>query len=86
MDKGIKDSDEPEGFKSWKIPKHFSGWRAGALLSCLLATIVISVNAIVIVHVQANYKVTGGTAALYAGSCHKTSSMNTVIQLAVNIL
>lgn len=63
-----------------------SGWRTGALLSCITATTVLLVNASAVIWIIARYGVKNGTAALYVGACQKVASMNNALQLAINIL
>lgn len=70
---------------SWK-QKYTSGWRTGALLCCTTATIILLINVIVLVWTASNYTMENGIGTLYKGSCAKAKSLNTWLQLLINIL
>ena len=78
--------DQPKCRSKTKRQKYISGWRAGAILSCLTALTVLLVNGTVLIWAMAKYKMVDGTGTLYRGSCQKATSMNTTLQLGINIL
>ena len=70
---------------SWK-QKYTSGWRTGALLCCITATAILLTNIIVLVWTTSNYRMENGIGSFYKGSCAKAKSLNTWLQLLINIL
>ena len=81
--KAPKQSDNRQ--MSWN-QKYTSGWRAGAVLSCTAATIILLTNITALVWTKSNYRVEDGIGTLYKGSCAKAKSLNTWLQLLINIL
>ena len=70
---------------SWN-QKYTSGWRAGASLCCATATMILFTNIIVLVWATSTYKMENGIGTLYKGSCARAKSLNTWLQLVINIL
>ena len=66
--------------------RYTSGWRAGACLSCILASTVLLINVIVVIWTVSNFHMNDGIGILYEGSCSKAKSLNTWLQLWINIL
>ena len=71
--------------KSWK-QKYTSGWRVGALLCCIIATIILLTNIAALVWTVLNYRMENRIGTLYKGSCAKAKSLNPWLQLLINIL
>ena len=71
--------------KSWR-QRHLTGWRFGASLSCSMAILVFLINASVMIWASAKHTLVDGTGTLYKGNCAKAKSLNTWVQLAINIL
>ena len=71
--------------QTWKR-QHLSGWRAGALTSCLAALIVLIVNFIITLWVTISYPMVDHVGVLFHGNCAKAKSINAWSQVAVNIL
>jgi len=69
-----------------KYLKCLSGWRAGVLLSCLTGLAVLLVNVTVIIWTLVKHNPVDGTGTLFKGDCDKTKSLNTKLQLGINIL
>lgn len=78
-----RQSNDPQ--MSWN-QRYTSGWRAGAFLCCAIATIILLTNVIVLVWMISNYGMENGIGTLYKGSCAQAKSLNTWLQLVVNIL
>ena len=66
--------------------QHLSGWRAGALASCLTALLVLIINISVMIWATAKYPLAGHVGLLFNGDCAKAKSINAWLQVAVNIL
>ena len=70
---------------SWK-QRYLEGWRAGASASCVTATIILIINISITVGVAVHYQLVNGTGVLYQGNCSKAKSINTWMQLVINVL
>lgn len=71
--------------KSWRL-RYCEGWRAGATASCIVALIVLVVNASVIAWATSRYPPVGGFGVIFSGGCAEAKRMNTWLQLIINIL
>ena len=71
--------------KTWK-QKYFSGWYAGALASCFTALVVLAVNSSMIIYAAASYSIDNGIGTLFSGDCARAKTINSWLQLTVNIL
>ena len=63
-----------------------SGWRGGALLSCIAVFTVLLINISVLIWTLSNSDMVQGTGTLYKGNCARTKSLNTWLQLVINVL
>ena len=70
---------------SWR-QKYTSGWRVGAILSCTVASAVLVINITSLLWAVSNFSMKNGFGTLYNGSCAHAKSLNTWIQLLINIL
>lgn len=70
---------------SWK-QKYTSGWRAGAILCCTAATLVLITNISVLIWAVTNSSMIAGIGTLCKGSCARTKSLNTWLQLVITSL
>ena len=66
--------------------RYFEGWRAGAILSCVTALAVLIINIIVTSWAARNYPSVHGIGTLFSGNCAKAKSINTWLQIVVNVL
>ena len=71
--------------KTWR-QRHLSGWRTGALTSCVTALIVLLINISVTLWATSSYSTVDRIATLFHGSCEHAKSINMWLQLAINIL
>ena len=78
-----KQSDHRQ--KSWN-QKYTSGWRVGALLCCITATMILLTNIIALIWTTSNSRMENGIGTLYKGSCARAKSLNSWLQLVINIL
>ena len=69
---------------SWR--QFRSGWRGGALLSCAAAFTVLLINVSVLIWTLSKSDMVRGIGTLYKGNCARTKSLNTWLQLVINIL
>jgi hypothetical protein len=83
----------PSGFIGQKLQNRnrlpfLSGWRVGALVSLIGATLVFILNLSVTIYVWTGpyKKLDGAIGTLYEGSCAKTRHLNVWIHLLVNVL
>ena len=72
--------------KSSSALRFRSGWRNGALLSCVVALMVLLINVAVLIWTLSNSNMAGGIGNLYEGNCARTKSLTTWLQFVVNIL
>lgn len=66
--------------------QYFEGWRAGAIMSCFTALVVLIINIIVTSWAASNYPSVHGVGTLFSGKCDKAKSINTWLQIVVNVL
>ena len=71
--------------QSW-TRRYLSGWRAGALLSCIAAFTVLSINLSTLLWMAHYYQLEHGVGTLFTGSCAKAKSINTWVGLGINAL
>ena len=76
---------QPDNPRSWH-QKYRYGWRAGALLSCTIASTVLLINTTVLIWTVSNFNMVDGIGTLYGGGCRKVKSLNTWLQLLINVL
>lgn len=66
--------------------QQLSGWYAGALASCFTALIVLAINSSVTIYAAASHPVDNGIGTIFHGDCARAKTINTWLQLAVNVL
>lgn len=66
--------------------RFLSGWRAGAVLSCTTACIVLLINVSFLTWAVHNHVMENAVGALFTGSCAKAKSINTLLGLGINVL
>ncbi len=71
--------------RTW-YQQYLSGWHGGALASCLTALFVLLVNIIVTSWATSTYPLDGHVGTMFNGDCVKAKSINTWVQLAINVL
>jgi len=71
--------------QSWHR-RHLSGWRAGAILSCATAFVVLLINIALLIWIVRNDDIRHGIGTVFEGSCEKAKSFNTWLGLALNVL
>ena len=76
---------QPDYRRSWH-KKYRYGWRAGASLCCIIGSTVLLINTTVLIWTVSNFSILDGIGTLYEGSCSKAKSLNTWLQLLINVL
>lgn len=66
--------------------RYLSGWRAGAILSCATALIVLLINSTFLIWTIRKNCIRRGIGIVFEGSCEKAKSLNTWLGLAINVL
>ena len=71
--------------KTWN-QRYLSGWRAGALASCIVAVVVFLINFSLTVWAASSSPVANYVGILFHGDCTRAKAISTWSQVAVNIL
>lgn len=72
--------------KQFRNHRYLSGWRAGAILSCATAFIVLLINSTLLIWIVRKDGIRHGIGTVFEGSCEKAKSLNTWLGLAINVL
>lgn len=89
----VKDSIEPqliEVHSAHDVPtskkRHRSGWRGGMLCGVAAASSVLILSLASIVWISRQHEISPGIHVLYQGSCSRSSDINTVVHLVMNVM
>ncbi|KAL8722996.1 MAG: hypothetical protein Q9225_000612 [Loekoesia sp. 1 TL-2023] len=80
------DVDLPVHRRRSRRQRYVEGWRAGAAASCITALAVLIINATVMTWAASQYPSAEGIGTIFSGHCARAKSMNSWLQLVVNVL
>ena len=78
--------DSPLHRRRSRKQRFLDGWRAGATFSCIVALVVLLVNMATLIWAASRYPSDKGIGTIFSGHCAKVKSMNSWLQLIVNVL